>query len=108
MAIDAIRLSNAFQGVNMLDNKLERRTIAQDSATNVAESMGQIFEQAVSSLDQSQKAADGNIAALVAGEPVDLHHVMLQMEEAALNLNLALQVRNKVIEAYQEVQRMQV
>ncbi len=45
---------------------------------------------------------------LLAGEPVDLHQVMLQMEESFVNLNLALQVRNKIIEAYQEIQRMQI
>jgi flagellar hook-basal body complex protein FliE len=70
--------------------------------------MGRLFTQALDNLDKGQKATDANINGLVAGEPVDLHHVMLQMEESMVKLNLALQVRNKVIEAYQEVQRMQI
>lgn len=106
MAIESIRLGQALQQVGQLDNKIEKQ--GKEGAGAVADSMGTLISRAVEQLDASQKAADGNIAALVAGEPVDLHHVMLQMEESMLNLNLALQVRNKVIEAYQEVQRMQV
>ncbi len=108
MAMDAINFSSALQNLDMLGSKVEKRTVSKESAANVADSMGQMFEQAVVALDKGQKTADGNIAAMVAGEPIDLHHVMLQMEESMLNLNLALQVRNKVLEAYQEVQRMQV
>ena len=48
------------------------------------------------------------MAQLAAGEPVELHDVMIAMEEADLSLRLALQVRNKLVEAYQEIQRMQV
>jgi flagellar hook-basal body complex protein FliE len=42
------------------------------------------------------------------GEPVELHRVVLAGEEAALAFEMMLGVRNKVVEAYQEVMRMQV
>jgi flagellar hook-basal body complex protein FliE len=106
--MDPIRLYQAASGIGGLDAKVQRRAIPQEGAGEVADSMGQLFTQALDKLDQGQKATDASINGLVAGEPIDLHHVMLQMEESMVNLNLALQVRNKVIEAYQEVQRMQI
>ena len=48
------------------------------------------------------------IAKLAAGEDVDLHQVMLSMQEADIAFQLALQTRNKLVDAYQEIMRMQV
>lgn len=45
---------------------------------------------------------------VAAGEPVALHTVMIHMEETRLAFQTLVQVRNKVLEAYQEVMRMQV
>lgn len=42
------------------------------------------------------------------GEPVELHNVVLAQQRAGLAFDLFLQVRNKVVQAYQEVMRMQV
>lgn len=106
--MDPIRFYQAASGIGQLDGKVQRRTIPQESAGEVADSMGQLFTQALDKLDKGQKATDAGINSIVAGEPVDLHHVMLQMEESLISMNLALQMRNKVIEAYQEVQRMQI
>ena len=46
--------------------------------------------------------------ALALGKNVELHQVMLATEQANLALQLTVQIRNKVVEAYQEVMRMQV
>ena len=45
---------------------------------------------------------------MLTGKPVDLHQVMIAAEQAGLALQLTVQVRNKIIEAYQEISRMQV
>lgn len=52
--------------------------------------------------------ADRATAALATGRGVELHQVMIATEKANLALQLTLQVRNKVLEAYQEVMRMPV
>jgi flagellar hook-basal body complex protein FliE len=44
----------------------------------------------------------------IAGEVDDLHTVMIATEEARLSLELAVQVRNKCIEAYKEISNMQL
>jgi len=63
---------------------------------------------AIESLDNVQKAADGTAMDLAAGGSVDLHDVVLSRETASLHMQLALQTRNKMVEAYQDVMRMQI
>ncbi len=63
---------------------------------------------AIAGLDSVQKAADDKAMELATGEPVDLHEVMISRETASLHMQLALQVRNKLVEAYQDVMRMQL
>jgi flagellar hook-basal body complex protein FliE len=69
---------------------------------------GQALTNAISSLNESQNAADSASVQMAAGEPIDLHEVMLARETASLQFQLAVQVRNKLVEAYLDVLRMQV
>lgn len=69
---------------------------------------GQALNTAIQGLSDSQNAADSASVQLASGEPIDLHEVMLARETASLGFQLAVQVRNKLIEAYQETMRMQV
>lgn len=69
---------------------------------------GRLFTDLLTKLSALQADADRLAAGLAAGEAVDLHEVMLALEKASLGLQLALQVRNKVVEAYQEIMRMQI
>jgi flagellar hook-basal body complex protein FliE len=60
------------------------------------------------STDQSQQAAQQSIQDAVRGEDVQLHDVVLQLAEADLALKLMMEVRNRLISAYQEISRMQI
>ena len=71
-------------------------------------SFGQALDSAINSLSQVEHSANSAIAKLASGEDVELHQVMLAVEEAEIAFRLALQVRNKIIDAYQEVMRMQL
>jgi len=53
-------------------------------------------------------SADENMKKLAVGEPVALHDVMLSMEEARLQFQLVTQIRNRVLDAYQDLLRMQI
>jgi flagellar hook-basal body complex protein FliE len=61
-----------------------------------------------------QRVSDGlidsqsQIHSLVSGDAENLHQVMLKLEESKLSFHLFLQVRNRLLESYQEVMRMQV
>ena len=69
---------------------------------------GSALKQAVGALGDLSSKADASSLAMAKGEPVDIHEVMLNTEQASLGFSMALQVRNKLIDAYQEVMRMNV
>lgn len=52
--------------------------------------------------------AEQALQSLAIGRETNLHHVMLTLEEAKLSFQLLMQVRNKVLDAYQEIMRTQV
>lgn len=66
------------------------------------------LDQGLAQLNQQIVSADVQVRKLAAGEVDNLHQVMLSMEEAKMTFQLALQVRNRLLEAYQEVLRMQI
>jgi flagellar hook-basal body complex protein FliE len=77
-------------------------------AAGGSDGFGNSLSQAVQSLDQLQKQADVRTMQVAAGEQVDLHDVMIAQDRASLGLQVALQVRNKLVEAYQDIMRMQI
>jgi flagellar hook-basal body complex protein FliE len=66
----------------------------------VTDGIGQVNEQLMSSQVELQQ--------LAAGAPVNLHQVMIGLEESRMSFQLLMQVRNRFLEGYQEVMRMQV
>lgn len=71
-------------------------------------SFGQQLQQAIQDVDQLQTRRDGMVEQMVRGEQVEVHEIMTAAEEAQLAFELMLEVRNKLLESYQEVMRMQV
>ncbi|MCC7353536.1 MAG: flagellar hook-basal body complex protein FliE [Anaerolineae bacterium] len=82
--------------------------ITQPAAKPEGASFGDLMKGAVQQLNQVQNEADVAAMQVATGQGGDLHNALITVEEASLAFQLALQVRNKAIEAYQEVMRMQV
>ena len=82
--------------------------VPEPGASTATGSFGEALTTAIDGISQAQNAADDASVRMAAGEPVDLHEVMLARETASLQFQLAVQVRNKLVEAYQDVMRMQV
>ena len=61
----------------------------------------------VASVNQQMVSAEQGLQQLASGAPVSLHEVMMRAEEARLSFQLVIQMRNKVLEAYQDIMRMQ-
>lgn len=97
-------------GISGVGNSLPLPPLAQPSKLDSAstDSFQKLLSDAVESLNKLQAEADASAARLAAGEPVELHEVLLANERASIAFQLAMQVRNKIVEAYQEVMRMQV
>jgi flagellar hook-basal body complex protein FliE len=68
----------------------------------------EFLEQAVGEVNRSQFESDRAIEQLQSGQAKNLHEVMIAMEEADISLRLMVQMRNKLVESYQEIMRMQV
>lgn len=79
-----------------------------EKAKSPAASFGDVFKEALDSVNRQQLEADSAVSGLTSGEVEDVHQVMISTEKARLSLQLTTQVTNKVIEAYQEISRMQV
>jgi flagellar hook-basal body complex protein FliE len=73
-----------------------------------AEGFKESLAKTVNEIDQLQTEADRAIQAMSVGEPKDVHEVMIAMEKAGISLRLMVQVRNKIITAYEEIMRLQV
>ena len=65
-------------------------------------------KKAVAEVNRLQNQADGLAVKLATGDVEDVHEAMIAMQKAKLALEFTIQVRNKVVEAYQEIMRMQV
>lgn len=81
---------------------------AKVSTSGSAQAVTQTFGKLLSDLNQSQQNSDALIAKMAQGESVDLHTVMIGMEESSVKLNVAIGIRDKLVEAYREIMRMQV
>lgn len=68
----------------------------------------QWLDREFSTLNTQLSEADQEVRKLALGESGNLHHVMLSMEKAKMSFELLVQVRNRLVEGYQELMRMQV
>jgi flagellar hook-basal body complex protein FliE len=67
-----------------------------------------MLSEMVQKTDASQKTSAATTGAMLSGQNVPLHQVMIASEEASISFQLMLEVRNKLLDGYQELMRMQV
>ena len=78
------------------------------SAPVSGKSFGDVLQESVDKVNLYQTQADTSIKELVAGRNKNIHETMLSIERADSSLKLMMQVRNKILDAYKEIMRMQV
>jgi flagellar hook-basal body complex protein FliE len=69
---------------------------------------GAWLSQSLDGVNQQLVRADQGLQSLATGDAQNLHQVMIALEEARVGMQLMVQVRNRLLEAYQEILRMQV
>lgn len=84
------------------------KTVFAPPATAVPGNFSSWFSKEMSGVNERLVNADIAIQQLAVGETQSLHDVMIRLEEARHSFQLLVQVRNRLLEAYQEVMRMQV
>lgn len=71
-------------------------------------SFSDMLKQTLGEVNQLQQEAGESIQRLATGEIQDVHQVMIAAEEASVAFELMMEIRNKLMEAYQEVMRTQI
>jgi flagellar hook-basal body complex protein FliE len=90
-------------------NSITGELLKQDRPSSASEkSFAEVLKNSISEVNRLQLETDGAIQDLVSGKEQNVHEVMVAMEKASLSLELLVQVRNKVIAAYDEIKRMQI
>lgn len=75
---------------------------------NKKDSFGDFLKEALDKVDSLQKEADYYNKLLAMGQVDNIHEVMIASEKANIALQFTLSIRNKVIDAYKEIMRMQI
>lgn len=115
MAINGIEFSGRIQGGVGVDlSRIQERQesavggVAESSESGGAKTFGDFMKDLVQDANSSALQADAKMQDVAAGRNKDLHGAVLAMEKADVQFRLLTQVRNKVIDAYREIMRMQV
>jgi flagellar hook-basal body complex protein FliE len=71
-------------------------------------SFRELLMQALNNVDQLEKESDAITNDFIAGKTDSIHSVLIAAEKASLSLDMVIEVRNRVLDAYNEIMRMQV
>lgn len=99
MQIEALKLSPVVSSASSnlgIETKIEEK------------SFGQYFDEALNNVNALQKKSQEATMNMAAGKVDDISQVIVAGEKASIALQLTMQVRNKAVESYQEIMRMQV
>lgn len=78
------------------------------SSSSSSGSFASALEGAIQSVEQTGQQADTAVQKFLNGDGEELHNVALSVQRASLAFDFGLQVRNKIVSAYQEVMKMQI
>ncbi len=95
-----MEINSVSQYMNLVNKQLDGESKSIDFSS--------VMKNYLSDVNELQVVSDKSTEDLILGETENVHEVMIKAEEARLALELTVQVRNKVIEAYQELIRMQI
>ncbi|GLR70012.1 flagellar hook-basal body complex protein FliE [Agaribacter marinus] len=102
MTIEAVSAINATEITPSSDLFIEQLNVAP------TQNFGQILTDGLQDISASLQRADQVLTDMALNKPISTHEVMIAMQEAKSELRLAVEVRNKLLEGYQEIMRMQV
>lgn len=98
-------VSNILPGISAIPSVPGSGNNEQDSSKV---NFGQMLNKALDNVNQLQQNADNSTKLFMAGKIDDLHTMMIEGQKADLALQFTLQVRNKILDAYNEIMRMAI
>lgn len=104
--IEGIEASGLLQQVNDIEQVSPEREIVTEKEDK--QSFSDVLSDAINGVDQTMKTSDAKVQDFIAGKTDNVHDAMISMQRAKLSFDLMVEVRNKVVETYQDVSRMQI
>ena len=95
-----------INGIN--NNPLTTILSQKDKKNEKTYGFGELLKDYINDVNNKQINADKTIDRFLKGEEKDITNVVLSVEKAEVSLQLFLQIRNKIVQAYQDIMRMQV
>lgn len=92
----------------LLPNKLDNDKKVGKSGESKGVDFGDLLKNALKDVNDAQLNADEAIKKVLNGETQNIHETMIALQKADVSLKLMLEVRNRLLEAYQEIMRTQV
>jgi flagellar hook-basal body complex protein FliE len=86
---------------------LPNQPAATPSGSGTSSSFGKMLNEAIQQVNDVEKGSQGELQKFLSNES-DLHSVMISLEKADLSFQVMMQVRNKIVAAYQEIMKSQV
>ncbi len=93
---------------NVTERLLNSQIIRRPEPEKTGESFSETLENAISQVSKLHKAAEKASVDLAVGKAEDIHKTMIALEKADVSLQLMMQIRNKIVSAYEEIMRMQL
>ena len=108
-----MQINSLNQNLGMFDslNKINanKQTDANsNSNSSVATSFMDTLKTALDNVNDKQLQSDSLTQSFIRGDKVDVHQVMIASEEAKQSIEMAVQIRNKLVEAFQEINKLQL
>lgn len=99
----------ALQGLNQdLLAPAKQKDNQEKAPGDILQNFGDMLKNHMNNLNDLSNQAEKSVETYAAGGPVELHSVMISLEKANTALQLSVQVRNKLITAYQDLMHMQI
>ena len=103
-----VSIAKTISPAEMQSLEAAASTTPSAGATQPAYSFQNLLGDFVSDVSNKQAAAGDAVNGLLSGKNVSLHQAVISMEEASVSFQMMVQVRNKLLDSYQELMRMQV
>ncbi|WP_413789084.1 flagellar hook-basal body complex protein FliE [Bacillus kandeliae] len=100
--MESIQGVSPFMKTNAIDNSKKV------SPSEAQENFASTLKNSINELNKLETESTQMTDKMIRGEDVDLHQVLIASQKANVSMQFAMEVRNKVVEAYQEIMRMQM
>jgi len=96
---------NAIDSLRILPAELDTASLRPSTAAQPG--FREVLGSAIDDIQQLESQAETKVAGVLGGNGSDVHSALIAVEKADLSFQLMMQVRNKIISAYEEISRMQ-